>query len=385
MAQHRRKLRTADRRGAITVLAAIMMVMILAIAALSLDLGYLMMVNSELQRSADSAAMAACWDLIDDDGNLSNEIAHARDTANTFCRLNTVCAAAPAVDRNTSNRADGDIVVGYLSNPSNPACTMTFGDQDRFNSVQVTVRKTAEQNGEAPLFFARIFGRQSQSLQATATAALLNNVSGFKAPPAGRMLGILPIALDQETWNALLAGAGSDNWRWDTDNDQVTTGSDGMLEVNLYPQGTDAPGNRGTVDIGSSNNSTSDIARQITQGISAQDLSYLGGSIKFDGNGQLFLNGDTGISAGVKDELASIIGDPRIIPVFSSVSGPGNNATYTIVQFVGVRIMEVKLTGSMTDKRVIIQPANVIGWGALPQTGDSVTSTHVYSPVWLVR
>ena len=55
--------------------------------------------------------------------------------------------------------------------------------------------------------------------------------------------------------------------------------------------------------------------------------------------------GDTGISAGVKDELASIIGQTRIIPVFSSVSGNGNNATYVIVRWVGVRVMAVKLTG----------------------------------------
>ena len=42
--------------------------------------------------------------------------------------------------------------------------------------------------------------------------------------------------------------------------------------------------------------------------------------------GKLYLNGDTGISAGVKDELASIKGQPRIIPIFSTVSGNGNNA-----------------------------------------------------------
>jgi len=47
----------------------------------------------------------------------------------------------------------------------------------------------------------------------------------------------------------------------------------------------------------------------------------------------------------VKDELASIVGKPRIIPIFDSVSGPGNNASYEIVAFAVVRIMDVKLTG----------------------------------------
>jgi hypothetical protein len=87
----------------------------------------------------------------------------------------------------------------------------------------------------------------------------------------------------------------------------------------------------------------------------------------------------------VKDELDSIKGQPRIIPIFRSVVGPGNNATYTIVAFVGVRIMEVKLTGKMNQKRVVIQPANMVVRGAIPASQETQSSYFVYSPVWLVR
>ena len=83
---------------------------------------------------------------------------------------------------------------------------------------------------------------------------------------------------------------------------------------------------------------------------------------ELDENGELSLNGDTGISAGVKDELVSIKGEPKVIPIFTQVNGPGNNATYTIVKFVGIRIMDVKLTGNMNGKRVIIQPASIGYW-----------------------
>ena len=106
--------------------------------------------------------------------------------------------------------------------------------------------------------------------------------------------------------------------------------------------------------------------------------------MELNDRGTLGLNGDTGISAGVKDELNSIRGKRRIVPVFSSVSGPGNNAQYTIVQFVGIRIMEVDLTGKSTSKRVIIQPATVKARGGIPSTSTN-TSRFVYSPVWLVR
>ncbi len=163
------------------------------------------------------------------------------------------------------------------------------------------------------------------------------------------------------------------------------SGGDGIREVNLYPQGTGSPGNRGTVDIGGANNSTADIARQIVYGISQQDLIDLGKPLTLDSSGTLTLNGDTGISAGVKDELASIKGKTRIIPVFSTVSGNGNNAVYTIVQWVGVRILDVRLTGAMKSKQVIVQPAPIIVRNALPGDGTSQMSNGLYSPVLLVR
>jgi hypothetical protein len=78
-----------------------------------------------------------------------------------------------------------------------------------------------------------------------------------------------------------------------------------------------SPGNRGTVDIGGSNNSTNDIARQILHGISAQDLQALGKPLNISSQGTMTLNGDTGISAGVKDELKSIIGQKRMSSPFS--------------------------------------------------------------------
>ena len=163
-----------------------------------------------------------------------------------------------------------------------------------------------------------------------------------------------------------------------------SAGGDGWLEVNLYPQGTGSPGNRGTVDIGSNNNSTADIVRQILYGVSPADLAHYGGTLEFDSCGKLYLNGDTGISAGVKDDLADIKGQPRIIPIFSEVNGPGNNAIYTIVKWMGIRIMDVKLTGPMSQKHVTIQAAPVVGPGMVPSTTTG-TSSYVYSPAVLVK
>jgi hypothetical protein len=78
------------------------------------------------------------------------------------------------------------------------------------------------------------------------------------------------------------------------------------------------------------------------------------------------------------------MGQPRIIPIFSNVSGNGNNANYTIVKWQGIRIVNVKLTGSMSQKNVMIQVAPIMTKGAIPSTTVG-TSSYVYSPIVLVK
>jgi Flp pilus assembly protein TadG len=378
------------RRGNILVLTAFFMIMMVAFLAMGIDIGYLQNAKVELQKSADAACAAAAWELIDDGSltgaaiNLSDDIVEARSKAVEYAAANLVCSSAPAVDPNTANVLNGDVVVGYLSNPSDPTCTLDTTDPTKFNAVQVRVRRNSTENGEVPMFFGKALGMDSVATEATATAALLKNLNGFKTPTNGDTIGILPFALDKQTWHNMLNGSGTDSYKWNGGANAVQSGGDGIREVNLFPQGTGSPGNRGTVDIGGSNNSTNDIKRQILSGISAADMDALGKPLEFDGNGKLTLQGDTGISAATKENLASIIGQTRIIPIFESVSGNGNNAVYTIVEWAGVRVLDVKLTGAMTSKKLIVQPAHVFSKWAKP-TAEENTSWYVYSPVWIVR
>lgn len=369
------------RRGNILALTTVLMIVLIAFVAMAVDVGYLYNVRNELQRTADSAAIAACWELCDKDnlagGDVTTLSTNARTKATLFAALNKVGNSEPGL-------AGDDVNVGYMQYPSNPSEAQVATPSGELpNSVYVRVQRSSAQNGQVPLFFARALGMDQTSLQAEATAALLNKFSGFKAPADGDTLDILPFALDEQTWNALNT-SGTDNYRYNTSTKTVSSGGDSIKEVNLFPQGTGSPGNRGTVDIGGSNNSTADIARQIVSGVSAADLAYHGGELCFDDSGELHLNGDTGISAGVKDELASIIGKPRIIPIFRTVYGPGNNADYTICKFVGVRVVAVKLTGSMSSKYVYVQPCNIVSKGGIYDP-SSTTTERVYSPVWLVR
>lgn len=373
-----------NRKGAILVLAAFLMVMFFAFIAFSIDLGYLGLVRTDLQRAADSAAIASAWDIVEGNSSLGKTSVYATDAKARATAADYVTQNAAA--NLTTTLAADDIVIGRLASTADGKWTVQENSAGPANAVRVRIRRTTEQNGEVPLFFARVLGIKSRSMQAEAIAAFMDNIDGFQLPSDSTLnVNLLPFALDKETWDAMLQGVGQDQWAYDAATGEVKAGSDGILEVNLYPQGTGSPGNRGTVDIGNPNNSTKDLSRQIRDGISAKDLEYVGGKIELNSEGKLYLNADTGISAGVKDDLAAIIGKPRIIPLFSKVTGNGNNATYEIVQFVGIRILEVKLTGSMNSKRVMIQPANVTAIGGMPAKNGQTTSTYVHSTVHLVQ
>jgi hypothetical protein len=259
--------------------------------------------------------------------------------------------------------------------------------------VQVTVRRTSGENGQIPTFFSRIFGLSGQNASASATAAVIGNFNGLGIPQvSGGGQGncmLLPFALDQQTWNAMLAGdttVSTDVWNYSSSG-QVVAGSDGIREVNLFPQGTGSPGNRGTVNIGVSNNSTAIVVNQILYGITpAQMAQYPNSQLTFDSSGNLYLGANPGISAGFKSALASIIGQTRFIPIFASVTGNGNNAQYDIVAFQGVRILDVDLTGSMSSKHLTVQPALCYARGLQSNSSSSTRSSNgVYSPVFLVK
>jgi Flp pilus assembly protein TadG len=375
-----------NRKGAISVLAAILAIVLVGMVAFSVDIGYVLSAKEELQRTADATALAACWEFgqqLSTGSNGTDAATHARSTAVQYAALNPVTGHPMTVNTNSSNDPAGDIVFGYMSDfNSSSSNFQTAGTYH--NAVRVRLHKTSSSNGEVPYFFAKVFGMEGQTLHAEATAGMIRDISGFQCSCSGANLNLLPFALDKQTWQNLINNSGTDQYRWNAATGQVENGSDGWVEVNLFPQGTGSPGNRGTVDIGSSNNSTADLARQILEGISPADLAYHGGELKFGPNGTLVLNGDTGISAGVKDELTEIIGQPRVIPIFETVSGNGNNAMYTIVKWQGIRVCYVKLTGSMSQKKVMIQVAPILVSGAI-QSPTSGTSNYVYSPVALVQ
>ena len=131
------------RRGAIVVLAAFLLVVMVGMIAFALDIGYLGLARTQLQVAADSAALAAAGS--------SNQSASATVAiAQQFANANQ--AAGRAVELNAS-----DVQFGKWD-----ASTRTFTPSSQLaTAVKVTVRTDARDGGPTSLFFGRIFGSSS--------------------------------------------------------------------------------------------------------------------------------------------------------------------------------------------------------------------------------
>jgi hypothetical protein len=132
-------------RGQVLVLVALAMVVLLAFAALGIDVGYVYTVRHELQRCADAGALAGASKWVEPDSPWSSNFAdpvmvEADTRARDYATKDKV--ATTVLNRGT----DVDVV---------------FPSQDR---IRVTTHRTV------PLFFARVLGRSSQLISATAVA-----------------------------------------------------------------------------------------------------------------------------------------------------------------------------------------------------------------------
>jgi Flp pilus assembly protein TadG len=141
----------SNRRGVTTVLAAILMVTMLGFVAFGVDVGYMLLVKTQLQVAADSAAMAA-----------------AANMSGTQSAMDTVAqqyAAYHQAGGKTVTLQTSDIQYGLWDST---ARTFTSSSQAG-NAIRVTARRDSSTGGNNT-FFGRIFGINSFNVSASAVA-----------------------------------------------------------------------------------------------------------------------------------------------------------------------------------------------------------------------
>lgn len=152
-------------RAAVVVYVAISMTVVMGVAALAVDIGALYSAQAELQRAADSAALAAAADLISESDDPQ---ADATEAANRFANLNEVQNASTSVD------SGGNIEFGHATlNVASGRWDFSSGAEPT-DAVRVTLRRgEGTSAGPIQLTFAQLLGHNTKSLEARATAVLV--------------------------------------------------------------------------------------------------------------------------------------------------------------------------------------------------------------------
>jgi len=165
----RMKRKHRDERGAVAVVVAVIIVMLLGFAALVIDLGYFFVTGNELQNIADASALAATRQL----GATYQSLPGAAQ-ATYVCDDPTPIKAA-AQDVASKNHAggkdniivnDADIIIGQWDGSS---FTPTLNQPD---AVRVIARRDQSANGAITTFFAKLLGIDTLDVSKDAIAAL---------------------------------------------------------------------------------------------------------------------------------------------------------------------------------------------------------------------
>lgn len=139
--------RKPDRRGAVAVLAAIFMVVLLGMCAFAVDVGYIANTQTELRRAVDAGALAGA-------GVLVNGAEATTPVVREYVKANLV-GARPATD------SEIDVQTGFWDS-SAKAFTVS---NDRPSALRVFVRRDRQ-----PLFFGPVLGKRDFDLTAEAIA-----------------------------------------------------------------------------------------------------------------------------------------------------------------------------------------------------------------------
>lgn len=369
----KRDTRSRRYRGAVVALVGLMLPVMVGMMAMGVDLAVLTTARAQMQTTTDAAALAAAKKLASERrlqgvNNLTPEIKAAQTAVLSMASSNRVLGDVPVFLYTSGTATGADIQVGYLA----PSDTTSVGPDSSaaanlHNSVRVFGRRDATHGGPVPGFFGQIFGVNGFGVQVSSTAtAHPYEISGFKATP-GQNASILPIVLHKTNYDQMMKGTSSDQYTYNPTTKTVSAGPDGVKESMIFPIKAGSAGNWGTINLGVSSNSTSVLGNQIRYGVTEAQLKA-----EFPSSGGVMsltqtdnstnpptkfhtFSGDPGISAGIKDDLASIIGKPVAIPVYDNSGGNGNNAWYRVIGFGAVRIVHVDFKGN--PKYVIVQPA----------------------------
>ncbi|QOI62580.1 Tad domain-containing protein [Arthrobacter sp. TES] len=274
-------------RGAVAVIVAGAMVVLLGFAALAVDVGSIYAEKAQLQNGADAAALAVATDCA------SGSCGDSAGTADFFAN-------------NNANDASSGAVVSF------PAAT----------TVRVVTNARTDGEDHLTLLFARALGYETTEVGAVAEAS-------WGAPSAA---STLPWTVSECVFKKYLTPTqlSSLNSTGNFTGDPIPThlllryDENAPTVAGCAAQNGYQPGGFGWLDTDSGCSTDIDL-----------DMTVEGQT------GNHFPN-----AAGCNAALANIMNEPALIPLFSAATGNGDNATYTLIGFAAFQVTGYKFSGS---------------------------------------
>lgn len=162
-----------QRKGAILVLAALCLVMVMAFVAFTVDVGYITYTKAEMQNAADAAALAAAMELSGTDSPQTVRT-NGRSSASAVANANL------GPEQSVIFNANRDVQFGRQAwNPTTQSYTFQWGDQYTPYNVVRVIASHQQQAGvgsapgadqRLPLFFAPVLGVKNADVGASAIA-----------------------------------------------------------------------------------------------------------------------------------------------------------------------------------------------------------------------
>lgn len=278
---------TRNDRGQATVITLVFLVVLLGMAALVLDMGSWFRADRATQSTADAAALAGAQALPENPGQATT-LAQQYATSNGGLGTGNVQISTKIVNNDT---------------------------------IKVTVRRTA------PGFFSKVFGVKTVTVGSTATARS-EGVSSVK--------GVAPITVHWK--HPMLHCTGPSTHP--TCNPDFVTQTTLNLEDLHQPGGGSGSGAFGLLNLNygdpTGNIGAGTLADWLLHGF--QDYLPLGNY--FSAPSANFNNSQ------FQDAMTQMLGKEVLFPVYRLLTGPGSNAKYDIIGWVGFVITSFNPSGS---------------------------------------
>ena len=211
----------AERRGSIAVLAAFFLVVAIAFMAFSIDYGYIVVTESQLQNAADAGALSG-----------ARALPKGREAAIAAAQL--WAAKNVAGGQSVATFISEDVEIGFWDEDTASFLVLPADSAESPNAVRVTCKRTASQGNPLNLFFAPIIGTTHANLTVSAVAAI-------KRDRCGVIVGLDYVAVRNgqiDSYDSDLGPYSLQKPRQNGDvcsDGQITLGPTGLIEGNALP------------------------------------------------------------------------------------------------------------------------------------------------------